>query len=562
MMPVVPAPSAEKVPWRREPFRLFFPGAVLLGTIGAGHWLFYATGVATSYPGFFHGQVMMQAFMMALAAGFLMTAVPRRTKSAPPSVSELVFVGAALVSVTVAAIAGRPALAQLAYAALFLVLLQFAVRRFLGRESGRRPPASFVLVPIAVVYGLAGASLMALAASPMALALGRLFIEQGVFLCLAIGIGSMVIPIIGGAPPPADLGSSPRERGKLAAYALLGGALGMSMVLEAVGWMRGGPFLRAVLVGAGLVLGGGAARPPKKPGLHRRLVWLAAWLMPVGLAGAALAPDFRIAMLHVLFIGGFSLLGFAVATHVALEHLDLESLGSGWPPAVVVLAVCMVLAISVRVGADFSPRYLGHLGWASALWVAGAGVWLGFFGPRLLGHVPRAAAAPEHRLGPIAAYLAADHARLDALLARTIADPAALDMVAYDQFRRGLLRHIGMEEKILLPAAQRLRGGTALPEAARLRSDHGALTALVVPYPTPAVVGALRHILGVHNALEEGSGGVYAACEALAGAAGEALAAELRAAPEVPVRAPIADVRILEVTRRALARAGYDPALL
>ncbi len=168
--------------------------------------------------------------------------------------------------------------------------------------------------------------------------------------------------------------------------------------------------------------------------------------------------------------------------------------------------------------------------------------------------------ARGHALGPVAVHLVADHERLDALLRRAIARPDVIDLAAYDQFRRGLLRHIGMEEKILLPAVQRLRGGTPLPAAARLRNDHGALAALLVPRPSPAIVAALRHVLAAHNALEEGPRGVYAACEALVGAAGEALAAELRAAPEVPVHALVEDARVLDATRRALARAGYDPA--
>ena len=104
-------------------------------------------------------------------------------------------------------------------------------------------------------------------------------------------------------------------------------------------------------------------------------------------------------------------------------------------------------------------------------------------------------------MGPIARYLADDHARLDALLTR-----GATDSAAYADFRRGLLRHIGMEEKILLPAAQRARGGEPLPAAARLRLDHGALAALLVPTPTPAIRAALRGILERHNALEEGPG--------------------------------------------------------
>jgi hypothetical protein len=155
-------------------------------------------------------------------------------------------------------------------------------------------------------------------------------------------------------------------------------------------------------------------------------------------------------------------------------------------------------------------------------------------------------------MGLIARYLVDDHARLDALLTRGATDPAA-----YADFRRGLLRHIGMEEKVLLPAAQRARGGEPLPAAARLRLDHGALAALLVPTPTPAIRAALRGILERHNALEEGPDGVYAACERLAGDDAAALLASLRAFPQVSVN-PHVDSDLVEgATRRALARAGY-----
>ena len=65
--------------------------------------------------------------------------------------------------------------------------------------------------------------------------------------------------------------------------------------------------------------------------------------------------------------------------------------------------------------------------------------------------------------GKIHRFLADDHARLDRLLERAAANPKTVDPAAYAEFRAGLLRHIAMEEKILLPAAQRLRGGAPLP---------------------------------------------------------------------------------------------------
>jgi len=156
-------------------------------------------------------------------------------------------------------------------------------------------------------------------------------------------------------------------------------------------------------------------------------------------------------------------------------------------------------------------------------------------------------------MGPIARYLSDDHARLEELLARGATEP-----IAYAEFRGGLLRHIGMEERILLPAALRARGGEPIPEAARLRLDHGAIVALLVPSPTAAIHAALRHILEQHNAIEEGPDGVYHACEKLTGEDGVALLASLESFPSVPVHPHVESASILEATRRALARAGYD----
>jgi hypothetical protein len=164
--------------------------------------------------------------------------------------------------------------------------------------------------------------------------------------------------------------------------------------------------------------------------------------------------------------------------------------------------------------------------------------------------------------GRIYRVLADDHARLDGLLQRAMTEDGTIDRAAYAEFRAGLLKHIGMEEKTLLPAAQRLRGGEPLALAAKVRLDHGALAALLVPTPTPAIVAALRTILGAHNPLEEGPGGLYECCERLASAEAEALLAQLQAAPAVPA-APHADgPDVMDVVCRALVRAGYDAALL
>lgn len=374
--------------WRVEPFRLFFPlGAVLAG-VGVSHWLLYGIGLISTYSCELHGFVQMQGFMMAFAVGFLFTAVPRRTGSALPSAIEMLAVIVGLAVTAAGALAERFAIVQAAYVAVFVVVLQFAVRRFLGRAAGRRPPAAFVLVPIGILHGLAGAAFIGGASSgamPVwAMRFGKLLVEQGAFLCFVIGIGSLVLPLMSGAAPPADLGSSPAERRKAFAYAGAGLLILASFVLEQTGSTRAAPALRAFVVAAALTTGAGAFRRPGKPGFHRRLVWLSVWLIPVGLIVSALWPDYRVPALHILFIGGFGLMVFGVATHVSLSHLGLETLALGRPPAVVGLAAGLMLALMARVAADMSDTYFGHLAWAAASWLVGSAIWLGFFLPKFL----------------------------------------------------------------------------------------------------------------------------------------------------------------------------------
>jgi hypothetical protein len=163
----------------------------------------------------------------------------------------------------------------------------------------------------------------------------------------------------------------------------------------------------------------------------------------------------------------------------------------------------------------------------------------------------------ERAAGPITQHLVADHRRLEALLDAATAAPGAVDLAGYAEFRAGLLRHIGIEEKLLLPAAQEARGGEPLPTAARLRLDHGAIAALLVPSPTPAVLATLRHILERHNPLEEGPDALYPACDALLSGRAAALVDAMRDYPAVRVSAHNDAPDVMPAVERALERAGY-----
>ncbi|MFN8603292.1 MAG: NnrS family protein [Candidatus Binatia bacterium] len=373
---------------RSEPFRLFFPVGVLLGWIGVGHWLLYGLGLAETYSCFRHGLLQTQAFLMAFALGFLWTALPRRTAAPVASPREIALALAALLLTGGALLSDAFVTAELGYLALFAMLLAFAARRFLSGAARRRPPAAFVLLPLAAVLGVSGALLilarLVLEEPPWTIALGALFIEQGVFLCLVMGIGALVMPLMGGTPPPPDLGSSPHETRVALGFLVLGLTVAASLVAETAGFVRSAPIVRGTAVAIALGWGGGAFRLPGKPGFHRKLVWVAAWLAPAGLVACGLLPDYRVPALHVLFIGGFSLMAFGVATHVSLSHLDLNEAALGRPRPVVVLAVAIALALLARLAADSSQTYFEHLASAALCWMVGSAVWLAWLAPRLL----------------------------------------------------------------------------------------------------------------------------------------------------------------------------------
>jgi uncharacterized protein involved in response to NO len=323
----------------------------------------------------------MQAFMPALAVGFLLTALPRRTQSAAPTRGEMALAASLLVVGAVSALTERALAAEGAYLALLLLLARFAGTCLRAAGARRRPPAAFVLVPLALLNGAVGGVLLA-AGGAQAVALGRLLVEQGVFLCLLLGIGALVLPLVGGRTPPADVDRSPRERMRLFLYLGLGLSVDATLVAEVAGLGSAAPIARALVVSVGLVANG-AWRTPAERGLHRWLTWLGAWLAPVGLAASGLAPDYRVPALHVLFIGGFATFGLGVATHVSFAHLGLAPAlhGRRMVPA---LAIGLLLALLARVAADWSEGYFQHLGWAAASWIAGTAAWLVVLGPRLL----------------------------------------------------------------------------------------------------------------------------------------------------------------------------------
>jgi hypothetical protein len=159
---------------------------------------------------------------------------------------------------------------------------------------------------------------------------------------------------------------------------------------------------------------------------------------------------------------------------------------------------------------------------------------------------------------PLYQFFTNDHHRIGGLLDKATVKPGEVNLEYYHRFRTGLLRHIKMEEKILFPAAREANEEVTLKLLPRYRSEHGALTALMVPPPDASLITVIRHVLEKHDMAEEEPGGLYDICGALTEGRTHELLERLAATPEVPVHPTNAASYALDAARRALERAGYD----
>lgn len=155
-------------------------------------------------------------------------------------------------------------------------------------------------------------------------------------------------------------------------------------------------------------------------------------------------------------------------------------------------------------------------------------------------------------------FLVEDHRRIEHYFSLAIADKKEIQLNYYMQFRKALLRHIKMEEKILFPAAKEKNEALMNGLIPRFRLEHGAITALMVPPPTQDLIKVIQHVLEQHDIAEEKEGGMYQICAELTEDQSKEILIALKASAEVPVH-PFNEAPIgLEAAKRALIRAGYE----
>ena len=347
-------------------------------------WPAFVAGYVTNYPGVPHARVMVEGFLASFVVGFLGTALPRLLEVPRVTLWETLGFASALIGVTALHASGRTMWGDIMFfCVLGTMVLVLGVRFLLRKDT---PPPAFVLVAMGLMCALGGSFALSLTSAapgvipPWVTPAAKLALYQGFLLLPVMGIGAFLLPRFFGLPNRQSFPESlalPEGWGGRAAFALCCGlAVLASFALEVSGEARSGYVVRTLAVivyffrevpvhRAGF--GGGTLAL----GLRIALVSI-----PTGYICLAVFPERAFTFLHVVFITGFSLLTFIVASRVVLGHSGQSEKfrASLWP--VLLMAALITLAMLTRVSADWMPRVtLSHYAYAAVVWAIGALVW-------------------------------------------------------------------------------------------------------------------------------------------------------------------------------------------
>lgn len=375
---------------RAEPFRLFFPIGVLVGLVGVAVWPLYFGGFLEMYPGAGHTRLMGQGFFGAFIFGFLGTALPRMISSKPFSLVMFGTIAALFFVFMIANVIGKTTIADGAFLIALLTFASCAVARLVKRRDV--PPPGFVLVGLAFVCAITGTAIGLLGSQIenfRLLMIRPLLAYQGFVLLPILGVGAFILPKFLGLKNTQAFPEAVRPPKRWRTKALFALSVGLtvvvSFVVEVQGWYRSAYAIRFLAVAVYF----GRELPLWRSGLTgNAIVWslrVAVIMILLGLLSVAVMPDYRIALLHILLVGGLGLITIIVATRVVFGH-------SGNGPALFGpnrwmwwCSGLILIGMATRISGDFLPHIMAsHYNYGVLCWAVGMGIWAWKVLPKVL----------------------------------------------------------------------------------------------------------------------------------------------------------------------------------
>jgi uncharacterized protein involved in response to NO len=366
----------------KEPFRIFFPIGVLSGILGASLWPLYFWQVMGFYPGQTHARIMIFGLLGGFVLGFLGTAMPRMLSAKSFRLAEvipLLAVHLAMVFSWFFAKIFWGDILLLALLAGFFVCI--AIR---ARQRQDTPPPGFVLVGMSFLCVTAGAILAVLEnlreLDPSWITLQRLLSYQGFILLPVLGIGPFLLPRLFGMEnrhdfPETLVPTKPWVKKALLAF-VAGAIIVGSFFLEAFNWLRLAHALRFAAVLFYLLVEMPFHRAPKVGNPLGAAIRIGFICILAGFLTVAIWPAYRVALLHLTFIGGFAVITFTVATRVVFGHSGNIALLKKRNRWLLVSIGIMLFGMATRISGDFFPKVTqSHYIYGAIVWIIGVLLW-------------------------------------------------------------------------------------------------------------------------------------------------------------------------------------------
>ncbi len=355
---------------QKEPYRLFFPLGVLFLLWGALVWLPLIWSAA-DYPVTLHRYLMLNGFSGCFIGGFLMTAIPKFSKTNTASKIEVFIYLLVTILGVFYARADMAGGVFICSALQPLVLFSFVLPRMSKRQEN--PPYSFVFIFVGLLLWIISA-------------LASLFFDgdlfkhihyEGAIASIILGVGSRLIPGILGHQ---IIVAAQKEKYEQTVSLLKSKPVYFLslMITFVVSYFLDGflaHIIRAAVVFIVAIFYWNLWNAPKTKTALSWSIWISGWLITFSFLVKAFWSDGMIHISHSFFINGIVMLSLLIATRVLQSHGPKDSnLEKG--KILYVFSFFIVLAAATRVSAFLLPElYLTHLAYSSIMLALGVLIW-------------------------------------------------------------------------------------------------------------------------------------------------------------------------------------------
>lgn len=353
-----------------EPYRIFFPLGVIFLLAGSLVWLPQIWD-PSSYPVLLHRFLMLNGFVACFIAGFLMTAVPKFSKTETAKSGEilsfllLTFIGCGLAHLD----SDAGVFTISAFQAI--IILFFLLSRIFKRQEN--PPYTFVFIFVGLLLWIVSS-------------LGSIFLDlegfkhlhyEGSIAAIILGVGSRLIPgILGHVAIVSQQRKSYEVNRPLLAtvpvhfYFTMVSFVGSYFLSDI-----SGAVIRALVVSSIGLFYWQLFKKPQERSALTWCIWTSAWLVVGSFILKVIWQEGVIHSSHAFFLSGIVLLSILIATRVLVSHGPADKTLEN-SKVLFVVTLMVVVSTTTRVSAYLMEEaYQSHLGYSSLLLTLAVLVW-------------------------------------------------------------------------------------------------------------------------------------------------------------------------------------------